>query len=229
MRNAQLALKSRSIVTPIAGTVGLLLVTPGNLVNAQTVVTTIEDSSEILINFWVPERYASSVAVGMPVTALAVALPGQNFSGEISAVDNRIDPQSRTLQVQAVIPNDDGRIRAGMSFQITMSFPGETFASVDPLSIQWSADGAYVWKYVEGKVEQAFVQIVERNSGGVLVTGDVAVGDQVVTQGVLQLQAGSEVRLLDEGGAATGRQRGDQPGQGQQPPSQGQQPQGTPL
>ena len=61
-----------------------------------------------------------------------------------------------------------------------------------------------------------------------LVTGDVAVGDQVVTQGVLQLQAGAEVRLLDEAGAPTGRQRGDQPGQGQQQP-QGQQPQGTPL
>lgn len=219
MRNAELALRGRSIVTPIAGTVGLLQVTPGNLVNAQTVITTIEDTSDILVNFWVPERYASSVAVSMPLTAVAVALPGQSFTGTISAVDNRIDPASRTLQVQAMIPNADGRIRAGMSFQITMSFPGETFASVDPLSIQWSADGAYVWKYVEGKVRQAFVQIVERNSGGVLVTGDVAVGDQVVTQGVLQLQSGAEVRLLDDPNAPAGRER-----------PQGQQPQqGTPL
>ena len=217
MRNAQLALKSRSIVTPIAGTVGLLQVTPGNLVNAQTVVTTIEDSSEILINFWVPERYASSVAVGMPVAATC----GRAARAELRRRDQRRRQPHRSRRAarcrsRRVIPNDDGRIRAGMSFQITMSFPGETFASVDPLSIQWSADGAYVWKYVEGKVEQAFVQIVERNSGGVLVTGDVAVGDQVVTQGVLQLQAGAEVRLLDEGGAPTGRQRGDQPGQGQQ-------------
>lgn len=225
MRNAQLALQGRSIVTPIAGTVGLLQVSPGNLVNAQTVVTTIEDTSDILVNFWVPERYASSITVGMPVTAVAVALPGQSFDGTVSAVDNRIDPQSRTLQVQALIPNEEGRMRAGMSFQITMSFPGETFASVDPLSIQWSADGAYVWKYVEGKVQQAFVQIVERNSGGVLVTGNVAVGDQVVTQGVLQLQPGAEVRLLDEP-APERRPRNGQPGQGQQ---QGQQQQGTPL
>jgi RND family efflux transporter MFP subunit len=223
VRNAQLALDGRSIKTPIAGTVGLLQVSPGNLVNAQTVVTTIEDSSEILINFWVPERYASSIAVGMPVSAIAVALPGQTFTGTVSAVDNRIDQQSRTLQVQAVLPNDDGRIRAGMSFQITMSFPGDTFAAVDPLSIQWSADGAYVWKYAGGKVQQAFVQIVERNSGGVLVTGDVAVGDQVVTQGVLQLQQGAEVRLLDD----PARQRPNSDGQS---PQQGQtQQQGTPL
>jgi RND family efflux transporter MFP subunit len=146
-----------------------------------------------------------------------VALPGQAFTGTVSAVDNRIDPQSRTLQVQALIPNDDGRIRAGMSFQITMSFPGESFASIDPLSIQWSADGAYVWKYLEGRVEQAYVQIVERNSGGVLVTGDVAVGDQVVTQGVLQLQQGTEVRILGEAPPQGRQRRNGEPGQAAQP------------
>ena len=67
LRNADLALAQRTITTPIAGTVGLIQVSPGNQVNAQTVVTTIEDASEILINFWVPERYASQIATGMPV------------------------------------------------------------------------------------------------------------------------------------------------------------------
>jgi RND family efflux transporter MFP subunit len=210
LRNAELALERRMIKSPIAGTVGLLQVSAGNLVNAQTTVTTVEDSSEILVNFWVPERYASSVGVGMPVTAIAVALPGQTFAGEVSAVDNRIDPASRTLQVQALLPNPDGKIRPGMSFEVTMSFPGETFPAVDPLSIQWSAEGAYVWKYVDGAVQRAMVQIVERNSAGVLVTGEIALGDQVVTQGVLQLQDGQQVRLLDEPAGEGGNARGNQ-------------------
>ena len=212
LRNAELALKRRMITSPVAGTVGLLQVSAGNAVSAQTVVTTVEDSSEILVNFWVPERYASAIAVGMGVSAKAVALPGQSFAGEVSAVDNRIDPASRTLQVQALLPNPEGKIRPGMSFEVTMSFPGETFPAVDPLSIQWSAEGAYVWKYIEGKVQRAMIQIVERNSGGVLVTGDIAVGDQVVTQGVLQLQDGQQVRLLDEppGEGGGSNRRGNQ-------------------
>ena len=201
LRNAELALQKRQIKTPIAGTVGLLQVTPGNLVNAQTPITTVEDASAILVNFWVPERYAFSVSTGMEVTAAAVALPGQTFTGKISAVDNRIDPASRTLQVQARIDNPDGKIRPGMSFQVIMTFPGQTYPAVDPLAIQWSSEGAYVWKYVDGKVERAMVSIVERNSGGVLVSGEVAEGDQVVTQGVLQLQPGQTVRLLDDSGA----------------------------
>jgi len=198
LRNAEMALNQRTIRTPVAGTVGLIQVLPGNLVNAQTVVTTVEDSTEILVNFWVPERYAPQIAVGTAVKASSVALPGDVFDGTVSAVDNRIDPASRTLQVQATLPNEAGTIRPGMSFSVSMTFAGQTFAAVDPLSIQWSNEGAYVWKVTGDKVDRAMVEIVQRNSDGVLVKGDVAVGDLVVTQGVLQLSPGLTVRLLED-------------------------------
>ena len=161
-----------------------------------------------------PERYAGSISVGMPVTAAAVALPGQTIAGEVSAVDNRIDPTSRTLQVEANIPNADGKLKPGMSFSVSMSFPGERFPSVDPLAIQWSSDGAYLWKYAEQKVQRVPVQIIQRNSDGVLVKAELREGDQVVTQGVQQLTAGATVRLLDEvadAGGGGGRKGGAQP------------------
>jgi RND family efflux transporter MFP subunit len=209
-QNAELALKRRAISTPVGGAVGLFQVSAGNTVTAQTVVTTVVDTSHILISFWVPERYASSIATGMPVAVSAVALPGEVIAGEVSAVDNRIDSASRTLEVQARIPNDNGRLRPGMSFSVGMSFPGETFASVDPLAIQWSSEGAYVWKYEDGKVARVPVRIIQRNSDGVLVQGDIQEGDQVVTQGVQQLTAGATVRLLDEVIAGAGQRQGGQ-------------------
>jgi RND family efflux transporter MFP subunit len=210
LKNADLDLRKRTISTPIAGTVGLFQVNEGNAVTAQTVVTTIEDTSHIRIRFWVPERYAGAISVGMPVTAEAVALPGQTISGQVSAVDNRIDPTSRTLQVEAQVPNDDSKLKPGMSFSVSMSFPGETFPAVDPLAVQWSSDGAYLWRYAEGKVEKVPVQIIQRNSDGILVKADLGEGDQVVTQGVQQLTAGASVRLLDEVAAGGGNgQRGE--------------------
>jgi RND family efflux transporter MFP subunit len=212
LQNADLALARRTITTPIAGTVGLFQVSPGNTVTGQSVVTTIEDISSIRVGFWVPERYAPSVAVGMSVTANAVALPGVSIPGVVSAVDNRIDTTSRTLKVEAEIPNEDGRLRPGMSFSVSLSFPGEQFPTVDPLAIQWSSEGSYLWRYVDGKVERTPVEIIQRNSDGVLVKADLAAGDQVVTQGVQQLTPGATVRLLDEpAGAAADAQR---PGQG---------------
>lgn len=211
-RNAALALERRTITSPIGGTVGLFQVSAGNQVGAQSIVTTIEDTSHIVVSFWAPERYASMIATGMPVTATAVALPGEQIAGEISAVDNRIDPASRTLKVQARIENANGKLRPGMSFSVSMSFPGEQFPTVDPLAVQWSSNGAYLWKYAEGKVQRVGVSIIQRNSDGVLVKGELTPGDQVVVQGVQQLSEGATVRLLDEpvadaGGARDGGQR----------------------
>lgn len=202
LQNAELALRRRAIVSPIAGTVGLFEVSTGNAVTAQSTVTTIQDTSHILVSFWVPERYASAVAPGMPVSAAAVALPGETIAGSVVAVDNRVDPTSRTLKVQAQIDNAGGRLRPGMSFSVGMAFAGETFPTVDPLAIQWSSDGSYVWTYADGKVDRLFVEIIQRNSDGVLVKGDLDEGDQVVTQGVQQLTAGAQVRLLDDAPAA---------------------------
>jgi RND family efflux transporter MFP subunit len=197
LRNAEVSLSRRTISSPIAGTVGLIRVTPGNYVPAQTAVTTIDDTSSILVDFWIPERFAAAVSPGMAVEVSAVALPGRSFAGEVSAVDNRIDPASRTLQVQAEIPNDDELLRAGMSFSVSLSFPGETFPAVNPLAILWSAEGSYVWQYQEGKAVKTMAEIVQRNSDGVLVRADLEPGDAIITEGILQLSDGAEVTLLE--------------------------------
>jgi RND family efflux transporter MFP subunit len=222
LTSAKHDLDQRTITTPVAGTVGIIQLTPGNLINAQTVVTTVEDSSSILVNFYVPERYSSQMTLGEAVTAESAALPGKSFTGKITAIDNKIDPDSRTLQVQATLPNPDGTIKSGMSFSVDMAFPGETFTSVDPLSIQWSTNGAYVWKVVDSKAKKGMVNIIQRNSDGVLVQGDVQPGDAVVTQGVLQLTDNAAVRLLDNGTTTPAVNSGGQGQASAQPPSQGQ-------
>ncbi|GHA17807.1 MexH family multidrug efflux RND transporter periplasmic adaptor subunit [Devosia pacifica] len=196
LRSAELELEERQIVSPIAGTVGLMQVTPGNYVGSQTAITTIEDTSSLRVNFWVPERYATIVRTGMQIDAMPVALPGEVFSGEISAIDNRVETESRTLQVQATIPNDDGAMRPGMSFSVSMAFDGQQFPAVDPLAILWSAEGSYVWKYSDGRAERVMAEIVQRNSDGVLVRAELQQGDPIITEGILQLGDGDEVNLL---------------------------------
>jgi RND family efflux transporter MFP subunit len=215
LRNAKLDLDKRSITTPIDGTVGLFQVTPGNAVGAQTVVTTVDDTSSILIDYWVPERFAPVLKTGMPVSATSTALPDRSFKGTVSAVDSRVDPTSRTLAVEAKIPNAGGAVKPGMSFEVTMAFPGETYPTVDPLAVQWGSSGAYVWQLTaDSKVEKAPVAIIQRNSDGVLVKGDLKPGDQVVTQGVLLLSEGMTVRRIDAGGDTASAGPPDKPASG---------------
>lgn len=197
LRDAELALGRRTITSPIAGSVGLIQVTPGNHVPAQTTITTVDDMSSVLIDFWVPERYAAQITPGMEVVVSAVALPGRSLRGNVSVIDNRIDPASRTMQVQAEIPNDDNTLRAGMSLAVTLDFPGEEYPAVNPLAILWSAEGSYVWKYEDGHATRVMAEIVQRNSDGVLVRADLAPGDAVITEGILQLGEGDAVTVLD--------------------------------
>jgi RND family efflux transporter MFP subunit len=146
--NAELALKRRSVVAPIDGIVGIVAVNIGDNVTTASNIVTIDNRTELLVDFWAPERFAVQVKPGMPVEAASVSRPGRTFEGSVEAVDNRVDPASRTIRIRARIPNVDDELRAGMSFGVTMRFPGETFPSVDPLAVQWDAKGSFVWHIV---------------------------------------------------------------------------------
>ena len=197
-RQAELDFERRSIFAPFDGITGLLNVHEGDFVTTATEITVLDDRKSLLIDFTVPERYARSIQTGAPVSATAIARPGETFAGSVSAIDNRIDTQSRTLRVQAQIANSGDRLRAGMSFQVTMRFPGDRFPSVDPLAIQWDSQGSFVWVMAGGRAEKRPAAIVQRNADSVLVNSEIAEGDSVIIEGVQGLRPGSQVKLSGE-------------------------------
>ncbi|MCX8569714.1 efflux RND transporter periplasmic adaptor subunit [Aminobacter sp. MET-1] len=201
VRDASLALDRRAITAPISGIVGILPVEAGNYVTSQTTIATIDDRSRIIVDFWVPERFTGLIAADQPVSANSVARPGQFFEGVVSAVDNRLEEQSRTLHIQARIDNDGDALRAGMSFQVSMRFPGDTFPSVDPLAIQWGGDGAFVWALNDGKAKRVPVRIIQRNTDTVLVDAALNSGDQVVTEGIHAVREGAALLVAGSEGA----------------------------
>lgn len=199
VHDAQLALDRRSVVAPISGIVGILPIEAGNYVTSESSIATIDDRSSILVDFWVPERFASAVTIDAELSATPLANPKDSFKGVVSAIDNRVDDKSRTLWVQARIANPADSLRAGMSFQITMSFPGDTYPAVSPLAIQWGSDGAYIWTIAAGKAKRVSVRVIQRNTESVLVEGDIARDDVVVTEGVQNIREGDDVLIANSG------------------------------
>lgn len=98
------------------------------------------------------------------------------IEGAVVAVDSRVSETSRLLRVQASFDNDADRLRPGMAFSISMTFPGDAFPAVDPLAIQWDSDGAYVWTAVEGKARRVPVHVIQRADDAVLVDADLRRG-----------------------------------------------------
>ncbi|CUX14268.1 RND family efflux transporter, MFP subunit [Agrobacterium deltaense Zutra 3/1] len=195
LSTAELNLKRRDIVAPIEGVAGIVAANIGDNVTTQSTIVSIDDRSEILVNFWAPERFATAIKVGMPVEATSISRPGETFKGEIEAVDNRVDEASRTIRIRAKFGNEKDELRAGMSFGVTMRFAGETYASVDPLAVQWDAEGSYVWRVADNKSNKVRVQIVQRNPDAVLVKAELADGEPVVIEGLQRVREGGAVRV----------------------------------
>ncbi|MHA7873148.1 MAG: efflux RND transporter periplasmic adaptor subunit [Hyphococcus sp.] len=191
LKAAQDALTERSIRAPFDGIAGLTDIEVGDYLRAGDMVTTLDDTSSIVVEFAVPQEAASFVAIGQPVTARLTSGAGLRHEGEITAIDSRVDSASRTLSIEATFPNANGRLIPGAVFAVTTASEGEPAVALPGLAIQWDRAGAYVWKRgPEGKAQRASVVILQRNDDIVLVEGDVAFGDAVVADGADRVRFG---------------------------------------
>lgn len=198
VRQAEFDLAQREVVAPIAGWMGLVENDVGDRVAAQDELAVISDRSEIQIDFRVPERLLAKLAPGMEVVAEPLAMPGTRIEGRIVAIDNQVDRNSRTIRLLGQLDNEGDRLRDGMALSVTLAFTGEPYPTVDPLAVQWSSDGAFVWLVREGKVARVPVEIRQRNAAAVLVEGALEPGDKVVIEGVQTLRPGAEVTIEGE-------------------------------
>ncbi|MCM2432035.1 efflux RND transporter periplasmic adaptor subunit [Agrobacterium rosae] len=195
---AELNFKRRNIVAPIDGIAGIVAINIGDNATTQTSIVSIDDRTKILVNFWAPERFTTAIKVGMPVEATSISRPGETFKGQVEAIDNRVDEASRTIRVRAVFDNANDTLRAGMSFAVTMGFTGENFPSVDPLAVQWDAEGSYVWRVKDDKSHKVRVQVVQRNPDSVLVKAELAQDDPIVIEGLQRVREGGAVRTAGQ-------------------------------
>ncbi|KPF42387.1 efflux RND transporter periplasmic adaptor subunit [Rhizobium sp. AAP43] len=197
LTTAELNLKRRQIAAPIDGVIGIVAVNVGDNVTTSTSIVSLDDRSQLLVDFWAPERFATALRPGLPVEATSVSRPGQVFSGVIDAVDSRVDPASRTMRVRARIDNVDDMLRAGMSFGVSMRFEGDRYPSVNPLAVQWDGEGAFVWQVVEEKSVKTRVRIIQRNSDQVLVDAPLNEGDLVAVEGLQRVRENGPVNVAN--------------------------------
>lgn len=199
LRQAEFDLAQRRVTAPIGGWIGILNAEVGAQVGPTVDLAQIDDRSALLVDFRLPERLVGRLAPGDTVQAQTLAAGFAPTEGRISAIDNRVDPASRTLRVQARLDNADDRLRAGMAFSIRIDLPGEEVPSVDPLAVQWSREGAYVWVVRDGKASRVAVRIVQRADAMVLVRADFQPGDLVIVEGVQAVRPGAPVEVIGAG------------------------------
>ena len=198
LEQARVDLDRRRITAPFAGHVGITEIDVGDRIDTNTLVTTIDDRSLLLVNFSVPEVYVDRVTRGTPVNVRLWDAADAPVSGEIVAVDSRIDINSRAFIARAAIDNSADRFRPGMAFEISINASRGAFLSVPDVAVQWGADGAYVWVAEQGRAARREVRLVKRLAGAILIEGELAQGEPVVMEGVQSVRAGVALKPLSD-------------------------------
>lgn len=194
---ARVDLDRRFIRAPFTGVVGITEIDSGDRIDTATQVTTLDDRSQLLVNFAVPEVYVNKIQTGTPVEVRLWDGADRPLNGEIIAVDSRIDPTSRSFTARAAINNATDQYRPGMAFEISLRAERGTFRAVPDVAVQWGADGAYIWIEEDGKAARRDVQLVKRVSGEILIEADIPLGTRVITEGVQAVRAGANLRDLN--------------------------------
>ncbi len=191
----QAQIAKTEIRAPFDGIVGLKNVSEGAYITPNTPVATIVSMNPIKIDFSVPEKYASQIGAGDAFT-FTIQKQDKQYSGKIYAIEPRIDPDTRTLKLRGLSPNEKGLIYPGSFAEIELSLNQVDDAIMIPsqaLIPDMATQRVYVVK--NGK---AFLQNVEtgtRRAQTIQITRGLQPSDTLITSGIQQLRPGSPVSI----------------------------------
>lgn len=199
----QSRIADRTLRAPFAGIVGLRVASPGQFVRPGDQIGTLDDVSEMKLDFDVSETQIARLRSGVALSARAAAYPDRAFSGAIADVDSRVDPTTRTVRVRAMLPNRDGVLRPGMLLTVEVrSNPREALA-IPEIAVLEQADGAFVFRVKQGVAEQVRIEPGQRSGGMAEVLAGLEAGDLVITEGVQNVRPGQPVQTQGAAPAET--------------------------
>lgn len=200
--SAKARLADTYIRAPFTGRVGLRRVSLGTLISPGTVITTLDDTSSIKVDFAVPELNVGELRAGQAIVARSSAYPGRSFGGKVASVDSRVDPGSRAVTVRALVPNRDGALKPGMFLTVDLSKERRSALMVPEQALVPEQARQFIYVVQGPKVNKREVKLGRREPGFVEITDGLRAGDHVVIEGTLKLRDGSLVRELGGGLAA---------------------------
>lgn len=200
---ARSQLNDTIIRAPFAGRVGLRQISTGSFVSPGTVITTLDDTSVIKLDFSVPEVFLSSLKEGMEISAATSAYPNEEFTGRVLSIDSRLDPVSRSVMMRARIDNRDGRLKPGMFMTVRLMRSEAPALLIPEQALMPEGDRKFVFLVRDGKAVKTAVTTGRRRPGEVEVIQGVTAGDVIIREGIQKVRDGSPVKALQPQEAPT--------------------------
>ena len=184
------------IRAPFAGRLGLRRVSAGALVTPGTVITTLDDTRRIKVDFRVPETALAHIRPGLPIDAQSASFPGRSFKGRVQTIDSRVDPVTRSIELRASIPNRDELLKPGMFLTARLTLATRDDAILVPEeAIISNGTNQFVFVVAGGKAVKTRVTLGQRGRGEVEITDGLERGAQVIIRGLQKVRSGMSVKM----------------------------------
>jgi membrane fusion protein (multidrug efflux system) len=181
------------IRAPFDGRTGFRHVSVGGLVNSGSVITTLDDTSVIKLEFTLPQGFLNELAPGLPVAATSDGMPGRVFAGKVATLDSRIDPVTRSIPVRAELPNADGALRPGMFMSVRVKGRVTPTLLLPEAALVPEQGKTYVYVVKAGRTSRREIHTGGRRPGSVAVLAGLAEGERVIVEGTQRVREGSTV------------------------------------
>ncbi len=193
---AKRRLADMQVAAPFAGVVRDKRVSVGQYVREGDTLFVLMRVDPLKLQFDVPEKYAERLAAGQPVGAMVAAVPGETVTGTIQTVFPSVAVQSRTIRVEARVPNVGYRLKPG--FFATVRVPLKPLAGslVIPRGALVRREGTENVFVVKGdRAELVRIQTGAETADRVEVVTGLSTSDQVVITGAEMLKPGDRVSV----------------------------------
>ena len=197
-------LQDRLVKAPFAGVVGLRNLSLGALVEPGDLITTLDDDSVMKLEFPVPSTFLGSLRSGLKIVAVTRAYGDRKFTGEVSAVNSRVDPVTRSVLVRALLPNPDRVLKPGMLMQVELiKNPRQAIVIPEEALVPLGEDQFVLVLDVadNNTVVRRKISIGARRPGEVEVVEGLVEGEQVITHGTQKVRPGQQavIQVVDDG------------------------------
>ena len=193
-----------TIRAPFPGRAGIQQVDVGQFITTSTTLVSLQQLNPLYVDFPMSSDLLSKLASGQTVKVVVSSQPDKVYTGKLVAIDSSVDESTRTINVRAVIDNDDESLLPGQFADVSVLLPlQDSVIKVPRVAITYSLYGNAVLivtpKTVDGKVEsvatQQIITLGDADGDDVVVIKGVNAGDVIVSSGQNKVTSGQVVSI----------------------------------
>ncbi|HEY3639993.1 MAG TPA: efflux RND transporter periplasmic adaptor subunit [Xanthobacteraceae bacterium] len=188
-----------TIRAQISGHVSMATVKVGNFVRQAdlTPIATIIQTAPVYVTFSLPQRSLPELraALANESANIEAIVPGdpRKASGQVTMIENAVDPTTGTVPVRATMPNTDEILWPGTLVTVRLNFREEEAVTVPSIAIQAGQSGSYVFVVKDGVASVQPVKVARSLETETILASGLEGGETVVTEGQLLLRNGTKV------------------------------------